>query len=312
MAQTQSWVIGTCIASLEDGRLSIRAADGEYGELRRNDIDEYDYPWPWDTYTDEIKSIVIDIEECVVDERGRVPLIKGNQLFISISEDEVREILEEHAAFLEGMNANEGNDIAKRTNRPADLRGYDLSFAAKILNKTDLSYANLAGANLSDVNMSYAVLKNANLRRACMEKTIMASAHMENANLEHVKLTDAFLDYTNMSMAKLDEAKLQNTHMYGVIMEHASLRKADMSGSNLEEANLQTPREKAHGFNRGMNPMNRCSQYWRNVFFQSSLTYNLQQHKQGAVQYKELLLLSLSKGGITDVLRRPYHRKTIR
>ena len=65
--------------------------------------------------------------------------------------------------------------------------------------------------------------------------------------------------------AKKEKSRKEHQMLFCVIIAE----KASYSMSS-----LQNLREKAHGFNRGMNPMNRRSQCCRNdYFFQSSQTY---------------------------------------
>lgn len=114
--------------------------------------------------------------------------------------DEIRDVLEKHAAWLRG----EGGECAnlRHTNlEGADLNGANLWGAD--LRGADLRGANLDGANLERANMVGAFLDGANLERANMVGADLWCASLDRANLVGADLDDADLDGANLRRANL-------------------------------------------------------------------------------------------------------------
>jgi hypothetical protein len=103
----------------------------------------------------------------------------------------------------------------------ADLRGANLSGA-------DLRGANLRGANLSDANLSGADLSGANLSGADLRGADLSGADLRDANLSGADLRDAYL-----SGADLRGANLRGANLSGANLRGANLSGADLSGANL-------------------------------------------------------------------------------
>jgi nucleoside phosphorylase len=99
----------------------------------------------------------------------------------------------------------------------------------KMLEKTNLSGANLEKIDLSRANLYKADLSRANLQEANLQEAKLIGAKLIGTCLSGANLHGANLHGANLSVADLQEADL----------EKADLEKADLSRANLQEANLQ-------------------------------------------------------------------------
>ena len=93
------------------------------------------------------------------------------------------------------------------------LGGVDLSFA-------ELSHANLSGSWLMSINLSYASLCDANIRGACLN----------SADLNEARLNGANLDGADLTLAQLKGANLRGANLTSAILTHANLEGADLTG----------------------------------------------------------------------------------
>ena len=169
-----------------------------------------------------------------------------------ITEEELREILEQHKLWLDS-NETEGKcadlsdadlsgadlsdadlsgvNLYGADLRCADLSGADLSGAILTgadLTSVDLFAANLTGANLTNANLTDAILYGVNLTRA-----ILYGVNLTRANLTGANLTDVCLEYANLTDANLTDANLTGANLYG-----ADLRRADLTGADLTDTIL--------------------------------------------------------------------------
>jgi uncharacterized protein YjbI with pentapeptide repeats len=170
-----------------------------------------------------------------------------------ISKKELKQILEEHAKWLES-NGKEGE---KANLEKINLENFNL---IKVnLQKADLSGANLVNANLQnaklyDANMQKAFLFDANLHkaklsranlqmtfisRANMQEAILAGSNLKNAHLEDTNLQKALLESANLQEAYLISANLQNANLIGANLQKADLAYAKLQQAKLREANLK-------------------------------------------------------------------------
>jgi hypothetical protein len=94
-----------------------------------------------------------------------------------------------------------------------------------------LKYANLQGADLSDLNLSGATLLYANLPSACLVRT-----NLSGANLSHADLRGAQLNGANLKAAHLDRANLQGARLDAAIICFAGFHGANLEGSTFFEA----------------------------------------------------------------------------
>jgi len=130
-----------------------------------------------------------------------------------LTPDQMRDVLEKHAAWWRG----------EPTGERADLRSANLRSA-------DLSGANLRSADLSSADLSSADLSSANLR----------SADLSGADLSSADLSSADLSSANLSSANLRSADLSGANLSSANLSSANLRSADLSGANLRSANLSS------------------------------------------------------------------------
>ena len=175
-----------------------------------------------------------------------------------VSEDELREILEAHEAWVrsdgkEGRHANlsnadlQGADFSAANLRDAnfykaDLQGADFSAAnlkgahlweANLLG-TNLQGTRLQGANLRGANLQGADLVGANLRRASL-----IGANLQAADLGGANLQGANLSHANFRGAALFRATLQGADLFGAKLQGAGLERANLQGADLNDAKLQ-------------------------------------------------------------------------
>ncbi len=108
----------------------------------------------------------------------------------------------------------------------ADMRGAILSRAE--LKGANLSKANLSGADLREANLSGADLGEANLSKAYLSGADLRGANLIRANLNGADLSESFLEVkgANLSGAKLIQANLGG----------ANLKGASLMGSYLTDA----------------------------------------------------------------------------
>jgi uncharacterized protein YjbI with pentapeptide repeats len=103
---------------------------------------------------------------------------------------------------------------------------------------TDLSRANLRGANLREANLRGAFLSEANLRGAFLMEANLSWAFLMEANLRGANLIGANLSGTDLWGADLSEANLSEADLSGANLRGANLSGADLWGANLSDANL--------------------------------------------------------------------------
>jgi uncharacterized protein YjbI with pentapeptide repeats len=107
--------------------------------------------------------------------------------------------------------------------RDCDLSNQDLRAAMATVNRkyrkrcmyTDLSWANLFGANLSGVDLSCAT----------MRETSLACANLTGANLSNTIMTDANLTGADLTNANLFGAIMTNVNLTSAIMTNANMRR---------------------------------------------------------------------------------------
>lgn len=86
---------------------------------------------------------------------------------------------------------------AKATGFSEDIPPFRLNVAGANVRRTDLSFANLTGADLTDADCSFVNFRGANFRNAKLTRTKLIGAD----------LTDA----KNLTKAQIDEALIDNT-----------------------------------------------------------------------------------------------------
>jgi hypothetical protein len=132
-----------------------------------------------------------------------------------ISEEELKEILEEHKLWLE---TRYGNEVKGKC------------------------------ADLSNAYLRYANLENANLENADLYNADLYNANLENANLENTDLRYANLYNANLYNSNLENANLRYASLYNTNLCNANLYNADLENSNLYNANLDDKEECRKGY----------------------------------------------------------------
>ena len=115
----------------------------------------------------------------------------------------------------------------------------------------DLSYADLAGMDLSGVDFTNAILMGADLGGADLSGAVFVEANLSGADLRRAKLEGTLLQQADLSRAKLEDAdlgavedknltyaNLSGTDLSGSDLSSVDLRLADLSGANLRGVNL--------------------------------------------------------------------------
>jgi uncharacterized protein YjbI with pentapeptide repeats len=111
------------------------------------------------------------------------------------------------------------------------LQKADLSRAD--LHESDLSYADLSGADLSGVDLRGAFLANTNLSGAFLYDADLSGANLHGARLTEVKLRGA-----DLTSARLENVNLVGADLGGANLTGVSLRGADLTGADAWESNL--------------------------------------------------------------------------
>jgi len=152
------------------------------------------------------------------------------------------------------LTAWPGLDLSNLTR--ADLRGANLSgvfsygsdFAGAELAGADLSHAilfvgdfsraNLAGANLSRTQVVSANFTGAILVNANLSRAQVSTANFSGANLANANLSEANLRHANFAEANLISADMSGAALAFADLSGANLQSADLSNADLSDANL--------------------------------------------------------------------------
>lgn len=113
---------------------------------------------------------------------------------------------------------------------------FDLSWASLAganLSGLDLSKANLAGAELSGADLSRANLSQAKMGPAKLLNANLQSANMHFATLIMAEATGADFSSADLSLANLEGARLKNAKFV-----NANMASADLSDTNLTDADF--------------------------------------------------------------------------
>ncbi len=128
--------------------------------------------------------------------------------------------------------------ILRKLGKDGERKGEVIRFLidVEIIDKLDLSYANLNNASLewaklNNANLRMVELNNANLFRAELNNVYLAGAELNNANLEWAELNNANLEWAELNNANLEWAELND----------ATLFEANLNNANLADARNLTP-----------------------------------------------------------------------
>jgi len=103
----------------------------------------------------------------------------------------LKEILSDHMAWLDGKDGGKRADLQGANLRGANLQGVNLR-------RANLHSANLEGANLRRANLLCANLYGANLRRADLQGANLQGANLKGADLRDTDLRGAILTGTGI------------------------------------------------------------------------------------------------------------------
>ena len=158
--------------------------------------------------------------------RGRANLSAGYLLWVGLPKGSTAAT---HPSLFE--------PVVCRTNlSDADLRGADLSDAE--LGGARLQGANLEGANLRGASLVGADLSDQDLRGASLSDADLRSASLLSANLRGTHLNGADLRWTSFHGGNLEGANLEGANLYGVDLSGADLFRANLSDADLSWADL--------------------------------------------------------------------------
>ncbi len=138
-----------------------------------------------------------------------------------ISDDELKQILEDHKKWLES-GGKEG--------KQAILSGLQLEETD--LSESDLSEASLGEANLKNANLQFAKLQNAQIPKADLREANLTLAILKNANLNKTNLEGADLTYADISGASFVYSKLNRVEFINT----EGIKEASFAHANLENA----------------------------------------------------------------------------
>jgi uncharacterized protein YjbI with pentapeptide repeats len=152
-----------------------------------------------------------------------------------ISNQEMKKLIEDHAAWLKQHENFDGTRDNQINLCGADLREINLN--KMNLSRVDLSWANLTEANLKGVDLTNADLSGANLRGADLSKAKLYQSRLMYTDLSGANLSEADLNNANLLSANLNGAIL-NSAKAGADFRLADLRRANLIGVDLNAAKL--------------------------------------------------------------------------
>ena len=132
----------------------------------------------------------------------------------TISQKELKEILEKHKKWLNDERGGEKADLRKADLRCANLSNIDLQYA-------DLYDAYLRGADLRGADLKYADLREADLRGADLREADLQGADLRGADLKFAILRGADLKFAILRGADLRGADLQEADLQGADLRGA-------------------------------------------------------------------------------------------
>lgn len=134
----------------------------------------------------------------------------------TITEEQLKEILEKHKLWLENKEGGEKADLSY-----ADLAGVDLCNA-------NLKGANLQCSNLNGADLGGADLSNALLYGASFVLSNLKDANMSNADLGCANFSQSNLQSADLSGAKLVGANMEYADLKGTLLENKTISKTTL------------------------------------------------------------------------------------
>ncbi|MBE9094794.1 pentapeptide repeat-containing protein [Tychonema sp. LEGE 07203] len=142
------------------------------------------------------------------------------------------------------------SDLSSANLEGANLTGASLksavmnrtTFVRAVMNKANLSNGILNGANLSSALLIGANLQQAMLKDASFTGADMGSANLSGANLSGARLGKVKAQGTQLSLTNLSKSEWQGADLSGADLSGANLQNADLSSAKLANANLKDAR----------------------------------------------------------------------
>ncbi len=107
------------------------------------------------------------------------------------------------------------------------------------MNTSDLTQADLVGAELFASNLSGARLAEADLENARLTSALLNDTELSNANLRHALLVDTRLNDADLRLADLSGIDASNASMFNADLRRAVAAEANLSGANLRSVDLR-------------------------------------------------------------------------
>ena len=165
-----------------------------------------------------------------------------------MNKDEIKEILELHKKWIDGIEGGAKADLYYADLRDADLRYADLRDAN--LRGANLRDANLRGANLRGADLRYADLRGADLRDANLRGANLRGADLRYADLRGADLRGANLDYSCLPLwcgsltAQMDDKQVKQLLYHTLsIVKHSNNVSEILKQQLLTEQNLNIAKE---------------------------------------------------------------------
>jgi uncharacterized protein YjbI with pentapeptide repeats len=164
-----------------------------------------------------------------------------------VSEDELAAVLRDHGAWLKSYPDDKNSQEAQTDPRKANLCGarlpkVRLPFAnlvgADLSGANLLTYADLSGADLTDVNLSGSQMYHANLSGAQLNMADLSGARLRESDLSEAELSEANLSRSQLFKTKLIKSVLTEANLSGTLLAEADLSDAFLIGANLSGADL--------------------------------------------------------------------------
>ncbi|XP_044754536.1 BTB/POZ domain-containing protein KCTD9 [Coccinella septempunctata] len=202
-----------------------------------------------------IDSIIPQLENLIV-QTNDVPLTRRNVIDALIKSPYTAELR------FQGVNLA-GADLSKLDLRyinfkyanmqKCKLTGSNLSWCC--LERADLSYTNIDGAQLLGVKGLCANFEGASMRNCNFNDPGGSRSNMEGVNLKFADLEESDMCGVNLRVATLKNANLQNCNLRAAVLAGTDLEKCDLSGSDLHEANLRGANLKDATFELMLTPL---------------------------------------------------------
>ncbi|MEM6400032.1 MAG: pentapeptide repeat-containing protein [Cyanobacteria bacterium P01_D01_bin.116] len=131
-----------------------------------------------------------------------------------------------------------GADLSELNLRGNNFSGANLCKAN--LNITNLSGANLNGANLSEANLEYANLRKTQIQEATIDEKWYLVWEIVNNGVQGRELQGVDLSMADLEEANLNQANLSSVNFTRTKLRNTNLRETNLSGANFKYVNLRT------------------------------------------------------------------------